>query len=95
MKNNSPARRKITKISTEIEQLEKTIAESKKKLAELKEAKTEAENSEIISIIRNADLSVDDIADMISELTSVKQTAISSVKTVEDNSMNMKGTEIK
>lgn len=68
MNLNTPNRRKLTKLNTDIEQLEKTIEESKKKLTALKAAKLEAENAEIISLVRNADLSVDDIADLISGL---------------------------
>lgn len=73
MKSTSPTRKKVDKLSAEIQQLEAQIAEKKEKLASLKEAKLEAENTEIISIIRNADLSVEDIQEMISDLTSVKK----------------------
>lgn len=73
MKNNSPTRKKVDKLSAEIQQIEAQIAEKRTKLAALKEAKTEAENSEIISIIRNADLSVSDVEELISDLTNVKK----------------------
>ena len=63
MKSTSPTRKKVDKLSAEIQQLEAQIAEKKEKLASLKEAKLEAENTEIISIIRNADLSVEDSGD--------------------------------
>ena len=52
MKSTSPTRKKVDKLSAEIQQLEAQIAEKKEKLASLKEAKLEAENTEIISIIR-------------------------------------------
>mgnify|MGYP002517539005 FL=1 len=39
MNLNTPNRRKLTKLNTEIEQLKKNIEESKKKLATLKAAK--------------------------------------------------------
>lgn len=73
MKKSSPARKKVNKLSAEIQQLEEHIAESNKKLADLKEAKIEAENTEIISIVRGADLSVEDIQELISDLTTVKK----------------------
>ena len=49
MKSTSPTRKKVDKLSAEIQQLEAQIAEKKEKLASLKEAKLEAENTEIIS----------------------------------------------
>lgn len=73
MKNNSPARKKVDKLSAEIQQLEAQIAEKKEKLASLKEAKLDAENTEIISLIRNADLSIDDIQELLSDLNAVKK----------------------
>lgn len=67
MKKKVSYQEKVNKISADIIQLEKEITERQKRLSVLKESKTEAENSEIISIIRNADLSVDDIAELVSE----------------------------
>ncbi len=66
MKRKVSYQEKINRISADIVQLEKEIAEKQKKLSVLKESKTETENSEIISIIRNADLSVEDIAELVS-----------------------------
>ncbi len=58
-------KRKISKLTDDIAALEKAIKDNTKKLAELKEEKLEAENTEIISIIRKAGLSVEDIEDLI------------------------------
>lgn len=91
MNLNTPNRRKLTKLNTEIEQLEKNIEESKKKLATLKAAKLEAENAEIISLVRNADLSVDDIADLISGLCVSKSVEVQSTaaeKNYPDNNIS-------
>lgn len=65
--------KKMSKLSAEILQLEKSIAESQEKLAALRKEKTEIENTEIVSLIRKADLSVDDIAELISDLKAVKK----------------------
>lgn len=62
-------KKKISKLTDDIAALEKTIKDNTRKLAELKEEKTEAENTEIISIIRKAGLSVDDIAELIDSST--------------------------
>ena len=67
MKRKISYQEKVNKISADIIQLEKEITERQKRLSLLKESKTEAENSEIISIIRNAELSVEDIAELVSE----------------------------
>lgn len=67
---SSPLRNKIRKLTEDIEKTERIIDENKKKLTELKNAKTEAENAEIISIVRNAELSADDIAELISGFVS-------------------------
>ena len=81
---NMTFQKKMDKLVSDIRQLEKTIAENQKKLSDLKEAKIEAENAEIISLIRNAELSVDDISDIISHFKAVtKPTA---------NSLNEKST---
>lgn len=71
MKNNVN-KKKRTKIEADILQLEKTIAESQKKIDTLKKEKTAIENSEIISLIRNASMSVDDIEALISEFSENK-----------------------
>lgn len=60
-------KRKISKLADDIAALEKTIKENTKKLVELKEEKTEAENTEMISIIRKAGLSVADIEELIGD----------------------------
>ncbi len=73
MKKISSAMKKTAKLNAEIQQLEAHIADSNKKLSALKEAKAEAENTEIISIVRGADLSVEDIAELISDFTAVKK----------------------
>lgn len=75
----------MLKLSAEISQLEKSIAESQEKLTALRKEKTEVENTEIVSLIRKADLSVDDIADLISDLKTVKKSnaAASSMRTAE------------
>lgn len=93
MKKISTSKKKTAKLNAEIQQLEAQIAESNKKLSALKEAKTEAENTEIISIVRGADLSVEDVAELISDLTAVKKVPQQSEKqTVADE--NLKGEEI-
>lgn len=91
MKKSSPARKKVNKLSAEIQQLEEHIAESNKKLSDLKEAKIEAENTEIISIIRGADLTVEDIQELISDLTTVKKTPSELIKP--QPTTEMKGAE--
>lgn len=58
-------KKKISKLTDDIATLEKTIEENKQKLMELKEEKISAENSEIISLIRKAGLSVEDIEVLI------------------------------
>lgn len=75
----------MSRLSAEISQLEKSIAESQEKLTALRKEKTEIENTEIVSLIRKADLSVDDIAELISDLKAVKKsnTATSSIRTAE------------
>lgn len=75
----------MLKLSAEISQLEKSIAESQEKLTALRKEKTEVENTEIVSLIRKADLSVDDIAELISDLKTVKKSdaAASSMRTAE------------
>lgn len=77
--------KKMSKLSAEISQLEKSIAESQEKLTALRKAKTEIENTEIVSLIRKADLSVDDIAKLISNLKAVKKsnTTTSGMQTAE------------
>ena len=99
MNLNSPNRRKIAKIAADIEQLEKNIEESKKKLSTLKAAKIEAENTEIISLVRNAELSIDDIAELISDLSSskpieTKNTNMESAKIISDNNTS-KGSSVR
>ena len=71
--------KKMSRICSEIAQLEKSIAESQEKLTALRKEKTEIENTEIISLIRKADLSVDDVAELISDLTTVKKTNVSTI----------------
>ena len=66
-------KKKISKLADDIAALENTIKENTRKLQELKEEKTELENSEIISIIRKAGLSVEDIADLIDSTTAQTQ----------------------
>ncbi|UKI17056.1 MAG: DUF4315 family protein [Ruminococcus sp.] len=74
MKSTSPTRKKRSiSFLLKYSSLKLRLRKKKEKLASLKEAKLEAENTEIISIIRNADLSVEDIQEMISDLTSVKK----------------------
>lgn len=58
-------KKKISKLADDIAALEKTIKDNTRKLAELKEEKLAAENTEIITIIRKAGLSVEDIEDLI------------------------------
>lgn len=58
-------KKKLSKLTDDIAALEKTIEENKQKLVELKEEKAAIENSEIISIIRKAGLSVEDIENLI------------------------------
>lgn len=58
-------KKKISKLTDDIAALEKTIKDNTRKLAELKEEKIEAENTEIISIIRKAGLSMEDISELI------------------------------
>ena len=58
-------KKKLSKLTDDIAALEKTIEENKQKLVELKEEKAAIENSEIISIIRKAGLSVEDIESLI------------------------------
>lgn len=79
------SQKKMLKLSAEISQLEKSIAESQEKLTALRKEKTEIENTEIVSLIRKADLSVDDIAELISDLKTVKKSnaAASSMLTAE------------
>lgn len=79
------SQKKMLKLSAEISQLEKSIAESQEKLTALRKEKTEVENTEIVSLIRKADLSVDDIAELISDLKTVKKSnaAASSMRTAE------------
>ena len=74
MKRKISYQEKVNKISADIIQLEKEITERQKRLLLLKESKTEAENSEIISIIRNAELSVEDIAKLVSEFNMSNKT---------------------
>lgn len=77
-------KRKISKLADDIAALEKTIKENTQKLAELKEEKTEAENTEIISIIRKAGLSVADIEELIG-VTHIQQKP----KTQEENNSRL------
>lgn len=65
--------KRIAKINSEISQLEQIISESQAKVETLKKEKTEIENAEIVSLIRKSNLSVDDIAKLISEQTTVKK----------------------
>ncbi|MDE5771938.1 MAG: DUF4315 family protein [Ruminococcus sp.] len=75
-------KKKISKLADDIAALEKTIKDNTRKLSELKEEKLAAENTEIITIIRKAGLSVEDIEDLIgSGVTQVQ----SKPKTQEDN----------
>lgn len=77
--------KKLLRLSAEISQLEKSIAESREKLTALRKEKTEIENTEIVSLIRNADLSVDDISELISDFKTVKKSnaATSGMRTAE------------
>lgn len=77
--------KKMSKLSAEILQLEKSMAEIQEKLTALKKEKTEVENTEIVSLIRKANLSVDDIAELISDLKTVKKSnaAMSDMRTAE------------
>lgn len=93
MKKISTAKKKTAKLNAEIQQLEAQIAKDNKKLSSLKEAKTEAENTEIISLVRGADLSVDDIAELISDFTSVKKSPLKPEKPTVANT-DLKGEEI-
>lgn len=94
MKNFSTARKKTAKITAEIQQLEAQIADSNKKLASLKEAKIEAENTEIISLVRGADLSVEEIQELISDFTTVKKSSLSPSKEQPTAANDLKGEEI-
>lgn len=91
---NSPTRKKIAKITAEIEQIEKNIAESNKKLAELRKAKLEAENAEIISLVRGSTLSVDDIAELIADFANNTKTN-TSVSEKSTNTDIVKGYDVK
>lgn len=77
-------KRKISKLADDIAALEKTIKENTQKLAELKEEKTEAENTEMVSIIRKAGLSVADIEELIG-VTQIQQKP----KTQEENNSRL------
>lgn len=68
---------KINKITSDIEQVEMIIAENQKKLSALKETKVNTENAEIISIIRQNNLSVDDVAELLTGFKSNKEDASS------------------
>lgn len=68
---------KISRINSDIEQVERTIAENQQKLSSLKETKINTENAEIISIIRQNNLSVEDVAELLTDLKSDKETASS------------------
>lgn len=93
MKKISIAKKKTAKLNAEIQQLEAQIAKDNKKLSALKEAKTEAENTEIISLVRGADLSVEDITELISDLTTVKKAPQQSEKQTAA-AADLKGEEI-
>ena len=54
--------KKIEKLNSDIVQVEAEIAEKQKKLEEMKKERTELENVEIVSLVRGASLSVDDVA---------------------------------
>lgn len=62
-------KKKISKLADDIAALENTIKESTRKLAELKEEKQQAENTEIISLVRKAGLSVEDIEELVGKST--------------------------
>ncbi len=68
--------KRIAKINSEILQIGKSIKESQEKLEALKKEKIEIENTEIVSLIRKADLSVDDVAELISDLTTVRKSNV-------------------
>lgn len=68
---------KINKIISDIEQVEMIIAENQKKLSALKETKVNTENAEIISIIRQKNLSVDDVAELLTDFKSNKDSVSS------------------
>lgn len=59
------SKRKISKLTDDIAAMENTIKENTRKLAELKEEKQQTENTEIISIVRKAGLSLTDIEELI------------------------------
>ena len=57
--------KKIEKLKSDIVQVENEIAEKQKKLEEMKKEMTELENVEIVSLVRGASLSVDEIAEIV------------------------------
>lgn len=57
--------KKIEKLKSDIVQVEIEIAEKQKKLEEMKKEMTELENVEIVSLVRGASLSVDEIAEIV------------------------------
>lgn len=61
---------KISRINSDIEQVERTIAENQQKLSSLKETKINTENAEINSIIRQNNLSVEDVTELLTDLKS-------------------------
>lgn len=68
--------KRIAKINSEILQIEQSIKESQEKLETLKKEKIKIENAEIVSLIRKTDLSVDDIAELISDFMTVKKSTV-------------------
>ena len=78
-------KKKISKLTDDIAALEKTIKDNTRKLAELKEEKIEAENTEIISIIRKAGLSMEDISELIDSSSAQVQVKL---KSQEENKPN-------
>lgn len=80
--------KKIEKLNSDIVQIEAEIAEKQKKLEEMKKERTELENVEIVSLVRGASLSVDDVAEIISGYSPVVKKGFD-----KPEQQNMKGNE--
>lgn len=61
---------KSTKIEAEIEKVKGKIAEQQARLKELEQRRTEAENSEIVDIVRGMSISLDELPVLLQKLRS-------------------------
>ena len=59
---------KSVKIEAEIEKVKAKIAEQQTKLKELEQRRTEAQNSEIVEIVRGMSISLDELPVMLQRL---------------------------